>query len=205
METYKGGYKNFCIRPDSREWNMDNEERVLIQRCQQGDRDAYEQLFLRYKDAVYNVAYGMLSNTEDAQDMTQEVFLRVFEKISQFRFKSSFSTWLYRIAVNICLDERRKRQKRHANAAELTERYKRMRPSVNTPEDELLKKERQSQLQQAFANLKEAHRTILVLREMEGLSYDELAKVLKCSTGRVKSRLHEARMELRQKVQRLAS
>ena len=148
---------------------MDNEERVLIQRCQQGDRNAYEQLFLRYKDTVYNVAYGMLSNTEDAQDMTKEVFLRVFEKISQFRFKSSFSTWLYRIAVNMCLDERRKRQKHDANATELKERYEHMRPLFNTPEDELLKKERHRQVHQACANLNDAHKRSIGRREMEGL------------------------------------
>ena len=182
---------------------MDNEERVLIQRCQQGDRTAYEHIFLKYKDMVYNVAYGMLSNMENAEDMTQEVFLHVFEKISQFRFKSSFSTWLYRIIVNMCLNERRKRQKRDLNTADLKGHYELMRSPVNTPEDELLKKERLSQVQQALATLKDAHRTILVLREMEGLSYEELATVLKCSTGRVKSRLHEARMELRRRVQRL--
>ena len=182
---------------------MDNEERILIQRCQQGDRTAYEHIFLKYKDTVYNVAHGMLSNVENAEDMTQEVFLHVFDKISQFRFKSSFSTWLYRIVVNMCLNERRKRQKRDLNTADLKGHYELMRSPVNTPEDELLKKERLSQVQQALATLKDAHRTILVLREMEGLSYEELATVLKCSTGRVKSRLHEARMELRRRVKRL--
>jgi len=184
---------------------MDNEERILIQRCQQGDRTAYEHIFLKYKDTVYNVAYGIFSNVEDAQDMTQEVFLHVFEKISQFRFKSSFSTWLYRIVVNMCLNERRKRQKHDLNASALKGHYEQMRPSVNTPEDELLKRERQIQAQQALATLKDAHRTILVLREIEGLSYEEMATVLKCSTGRVKSRLHEARMELRRRVKRLES
>jgi len=182
---------------------MDNEERVLIQRCQQSDRTAYEHIFLKYKDTVYNVAYGMLSNIEDAQDMTQEVFLRVFERIDQFRFKSSFSTWLYRIVVNMCLDELRKRQKRDSKVTELTDYYERMRPSVNTPEDKLLKKERQRQIQQALAKLKDTHRTILVLREIEGLSYAEIATALQCSIGRVKSRLHEARMELRHRFKRL--
>ena len=183
--------------------SMDNEERILIQRCQQGDKTACEHIFLKYKDMVYNVAYGMLSNVEDAQDITQEVFLHVFGKISQFRFKASFSTWLYRIVVNMCLNERRKRQKHDLNATELKEHYERIRPSVNTPEDELLKKERLGQVQQALATLKDAHRTILVLREIEGLSYEELANVLKCSVGRVKSRLHEARMEMRRRVRRL--
>ena len=184
---------------------MDNEEHVLIQRCQQGDRTAYEHIFLQYKDMVYNVAYGMLSDVEDAEDMTQEVFLHIFEKIKQFRFKSSFSTWLYRIVVNMCLNERRKRKKRGSNADELKERYEQMRPSVDTPENELLKKEQLSQAQQALSTLKDAHRTILVLREIEGLSYDEIAEVLKCSIGRVKSRLHEARMEMKRRLKRLES
>ncbi len=182
---------------------MENKERVLIQRCQQGDRIAYEHIFLKHKDTVYNVAYGMLSNVEDARDMTQEVFIRVFEKISQFRFKSSFSTWLYRIVVNMCLNEFRKRQRHDLKVTEFKDYYERMRPSINTPEDVLLKKERQRQVQQALSTLKDAHRTILVLREIEGFSYEELANVLQCSIGRVKSRLHEARMELRRRYKRL--
>ena len=182
---------------------MDKEERILIQRCQQGDKTAYEHIFLNYKDMVYNVAYGMLSNAENAEDMTQEVFLHVFEKINQFQFKSSFSTWLYRIVVNMCLNERRKQQNRDLDSTELKEYYERMHPPVNTPEDELLKKERMNQVQQALATLKDTHRTILILREIEGLSYEELATVLKCSVGRVKSRLHEARMEIRRKLKKL--
>ena len=182
---------------------MDNEERILIQRCQQGDRTAYQNIFLKYKDTVCNIAYGMFSNVEDAQDMTQEVFIRVFEKISQFRFKSSFSTWLHRIVVNMCISERRKRQKYVSKVNEFTDYYEQMRPQVKTPEDELLKKERQSQIQEALAKLKDAHRTILVLREIEELSYEELANVLQCSVGRIKSRLHEARMELRRSFKKL--
>jgi RNA polymerase sigma-70 factor (ECF subfamily) len=181
---------------------MDNEERILIQQCQQGDGTAYEHLFLKYKDMVYNVAYGMLSNTEDAEDMTQEVFLHVFNKIGQFRFKSNFSTWLYRIVINMCLNERRQK-KRDFNSIEFKERYEQMRSPDNTPEEELMKKERLNQVQQALANLKDNHRTTLVLREIEGLSYKEMAKVLKCSIGRVKSRLHEARLELKRKVKSL--
>ena len=182
---------------------MDNEERILIQRCQQGDRSAYKSIFLKYKDTVYNIAYGMFSNVEDAQDMTQEVFIRVFEKISQFRFKSSFSTWLHRIVVNMCLNERRKRQRYKSNVTEFTDYHEQMHPQVKTPEDELLRKERKSQIQEAMDRLKDAHRTILVLREIEGLSYEELANVLQCSVGRVKSRLHESRMELRRIFKKL--
>lgn len=180
---------------------MNNEEHRLIQRCQQGDRSAYEQIFLKYKDTVYNVAYGMLSNVEDTQDMTQDVFLHVFEKINQFRFKSSFSTWLYRIAVNMCISKLRKRKRRTQNIVGLQDYYSQT-DSPKTPEDELMKKELQSQVQQALKTLSESHRTILTLREMDGLSYKELAEVLQCSVGRVKSRLHEARMELRRKIER---
>jgi len=182
---------------------MDNEERILIQRCQQGDRTACQDIFLKYKDTVYNIAYGILRNVEDAQDMTQEVFIRVFEKINQFRFKSSFSTWLHRIVVNMCINERRKRKKYKSKVTEFTDYYEQMRPPVKTPEEALLKKERQNKIQEALGKLKDAHRTILVLREIEGLSYEELANVLQCSVGRIKSKLHEARMELRQSFKRL--
>ena len=135
--------------------------------------------------------------------MTQEVFIRVFQKINQFRHKSSFSTWLYRIVTNMCLNELRNRQKHDSSTAGIKDYYERIRPPTSNPEEELLKKERRDMVRRALDALKEAHRTILVLREIEGLSYEELADALQCSVGRVKSRLHEARMELRRKLKRL--
>lgn len=182
---------------------MDKKERSIIQKCQQGDRKAYKHIFLEYKDTVYNVALGMLSNKEDAQDMTQEVFIRVFEKINQFNFKSSFSTWLYRVTVNMCKNELRRRKKQKQDAEELKDYYEQIQPSMESPEEELMREERKVKLRQALTEIKEDYRTILVLREMEGMSYKELSEVLKCSVGRVKSRLNEARMELRNKFKSL--
>jgi len=178
-----------------------NEEQKLIERGQKGDKKAYELIFLEYKNIVYNVAYGMLSNVEDAEDMTQEVFIHIFEKINQFRFKSSFSTWLYRVTVNMCHNEIRKKQRQYQDAEDLENYYEQKEASIKSPEDEILNKERQTQVKNALAMLSEDYRIILILREIEGLSYKKIAKVLQCSLGRVKSRLHEARMELKQKFE----
>ena len=181
----------------------DQQERELIERCQNGDAQAMEVIVRQYQTQVYNSAYGMLGNREDAQDLVQEVFLRVWEKIGQFQFKSRFSTWLYRIVMNQCINEKN-RQKRHKTVPMEMDDTQAWTPvHFATPEREALLAEKRELLEIALGKLKEDYRTVLVLREMENLSYEELAEVLNCSLGRVKSRLHEARMALRQILERL--
>jgi len=183
------------------EESSDQAEHEMIKRCQNGDSQAMEQIVLRYQQQVYNIAYGMLSNREDAQDLTQDVFLCVWEKMGQFQFKSRFSTWLYRIVTNLCINEKNRQRRRQTVPTEIDDTQAWTPVDHATPEKEALKNERQQMLQAALAQLKGEYRTILVLREMEDMAYDELAKVLGCSIGRVKSRLHEARMELRKILQ----
>jgi len=170
------------------------EEAVLIQNCQNGDKTAFEQLFHRYKEQVYNVAYRMTNNREDALDLTQEIFLRAYHKINKFNFRSAFSTWLYKLAVNFCIDEHRKRkpvtESLSIGAKSLVER--------RTPEDDAISNERKMQIWEAINSLKAEDRAMVILRDMEGLPYEEIAKILRCSIARVKSRLHEARQKLRE-------
>ena len=185
------------------ETSDDQQEQDLIKRCQSGDAQAMEVIVRQYQTQVYNSAYGMLGNREDAQDLAQEVFLRVWEKIQQFQFKSRFSTWLYRIVMNQCINEKNRQRRHQTFPMEMDDSQAWTPVHLVTPEREALLAEKQEMLQTALGQLKEDYRTVLVLREMENLSYEELAEVLNCSLGRVKSRLHEARMALRQILKRL--
>jgi len=170
------------------------EDADLVRLCQSGDMAAFEQLFHRYQDRVYSTAYRMMNDQEDAQDLTQEIFLKAYQNISKFNFRAAFSTWLYRLAVNLCIDELRKR-KRSANTMPLEEAI--LKADANTPEDHAISGDRERQVWDAINSLKEKERAIIILRDMEGLSYKEIAEALKCSVGRVKSRLHEARQKLK--------
>lgn len=156
-----------------------------------------EEIVGQYENQVYNIAYGMLGSPEDAQDITQDVFVSVWEKIGQFRFRSKFSTWLYRIAKNASLNEKSRRTSRKTDVVEIDDSQAWVPVDYQTPEDEILASEQQQILHKALGQLKESYRTILVLREMDELSYEDLSAVLGCSIGRVKSRLYEARMQLR--------
>ena len=169
----------------------------LIKRCRDGDQRAMEQIVKRYEKQVYNTAFGIVGNREDAQDITQDVFLTIWNKIGQFKFRSKFSTWIYQIAKNQSLNLKNLKKRRQTDATEINDSQAWVPVDERTPETTLLVYEQQKLLLRALDNLKEKHRTILVLREMEALSYDDISEVLGCSTGRVKSRLHEARLALR--------
>lgn len=175
----------------------------LVRRCQDGDKRAMAILMRQYQQWVYNIAYGMLSNPEDASDVSQDVFLWLWEHIGQFRFKSQFSTWLYRIVTNRCLNLKDQRKRRKTDPMEIDDSQPWVPLDTTTPEQTVLLAEQRELLQRALATLKDNYREILILREMQELSYEELAEVLGCSVGRVRSRLHEARQALRKAIQQL--
>lgn len=174
---------------------MQEDEREIVKRCQSGDAHAFEQLFYKYQEKVYNIAYRMMGNRQDAEDVTQEVFFRVYQKLASFKFKSAFSTWLYRITANLCLDEIRRKKRSIEEVFSQDELYSFC--SNFNPEDKVIADEEQALLWEAINSLKTEYRIIIILRDIEGLSYKELKQVLKCSMGRVKSRLHNARRELK--------
>ena len=176
------------------------QEKDLVVRCQDGDKRAMEALILHYQQWVYNIAYGMLGTREDASDMAQEVFLWLWEHIGQFRFRSRFSTWLYRIVTNRCINVKDQKKRRQTDAMEIDDSQPWVPVDTETPEKSVLRLEQREILQKALAELKDDYRQVLVLREMQDLSYEELAEVIGCSVGRVKSKLHEARKALRELV-----
>ncbi len=179
------------------------QERELILRCQEKDTAAMGTLIVQYQHWVYNIAYGLLGHREDAQDTTQDVFLSVWQNIHKFQFRSRFSTWLYKIVKNKCLNVIDQKKRRKTDPMEIDDTQPWVPLDTVTPEQEVLRTEQAEILHAALGKLKESYRTILVLRELRELSYEEIAEILNCTLGRVKSRLHEARKALRQELERI--
>ncbi|BCV25345.1 RNA polymerase sigma factor [Gelria sp. Kuro-4] len=178
-------------------------DEVLVSACRRGDQDAFATLVERYQGKIYNLAYRLLGNADDAGEMAQEVFCRAYVKLGEFRGEASFSTWLYRIAHNICYDELRRRRRRPVVSLEAeTESGTRLEVSAPQPGPaELCARQAvRERLQQLIATLPPDQRTALVLRDIQDLSYEEMAQVLQCSLGTVKSRLNRARRTLRDKL-----
>lgn len=178
-------------------------DEVLVSACRRGDQDAFATLVERYQGKIYNLAYRLLGNADDAGEMAQEVFCRAYVKLGEFRGEASFSTWLYRIAHNICYDELRRRRRRPVVSLE-AETESRTRLEVPAPQPgpaELCARQAvRERLQQLIATLPPDQRTALVLRDIQDLSYEEMAQVLQCSLGTIKSRLNRARRTLRDKL-----
>ena len=179
------------------------QERELILRCQERDTAAMGTLVVQYQHWVYNIAYGILGHHEDAQDAAQDAFLSVWQNINKFQFRSQFSTWLYRIVKNKCLNVIDQRKRRKTEPMEIDDSQPWVPLDNVTPEQEALRSEQSEILHAALGRLKESYRTILVLRELRELSYEEIAEVLNCTLGRVKSRLHEARKALKDELERI--
>lgn len=183
-----------------------NDDQLLVSRALKGELQAFRVLVERYERRVYALALSMLGHVEDAKDLTQEAFLKAFRSLSSFRQQSSFYTWIYRIAVNLAIDERRRRYRHMETSLEHNESFERnveaqssnlMRQQVKTP-DVLLEQARLGgRIRRAMAQLSAEHRTAIMLREVDGLSYAEISRIVGCSPGTVMSRLHHARKRLR--------
>ena len=161
------------------------------------DREAFAELVRKYQGRVLTLATRMLDNRHEAEDVAQDIFVKIFQSLQDFRGAARFSTWLYRITVNHCLNHirRRTRQQQTWVGAD-PEEWMQETPAAN-PHKQLEQKERWALVQAKLQALTPEHRTIILLRDFEGLSYDEIADVLQLESGTVKSRLHRARMELK--------
>lgn len=182
---------------------QENTEIHLIESAKKGDIEAFENLIQKNETMIYNITYRMMNHTEDAKDISQEVFLKAFRNIKKFNEKSNFSTWLYRIAINTCIDELRKQKNKSHISIEEKIHYldstleKQFASEEQTPEDALLSHEQKTEINKAIHSLSTDHKTILILRDLEGFSYSEISKITKLSLGTVKSRLARAREQLR--------
>ena len=194
------------IRNSTRSSKEDGE---WVRAFQAGDKTAFDALVLRHKDKLYNLCYWFLGDRQEANDSAQDVFIKVFRSLKKFRFESTFSTWLYRIAANTCKNRLKssdfryqKKRVRFDNPGEAEDGQYAWEIHDKTPSPmvELEKKERMMLIQKAIASLPTDQRTVVVLRDIEGLSYEEVANIAGLNFGTVKSRLSRARQQLRKKL-----
>lgn len=178
-----------------------DEELAVIRRVQRGDQNAFALLVTAYESNVYNLALQMTGNREDAQDMTQEAFLKAYRSLPSFRGDSRFSSWLYRIVSNVCLDYRRRQVRRPSASMSLEDSegdtiQMDVADESQSPEKVLEQKMTREAVRRGLAQLPEDQREILLLREIQGLSYEEIGEVLQVEPGTVKSRIFRARKKL---------
>jgi len=175
---------------------VSNEEDELIRQALLGQSEAYGQLVLRYQDRLYSAMLHVVGSPDEAEDVVQDSFVQAFIKLNTFQGNSRFFTWLYRIAFNNALSRRRRRradmsieQSREDSGGEPEDRHE-------APEEPLLRSERIDMVKAAMARLTEEHRSILVLREMQDMAYEDIAEILEINIGTVRSRLSRARNQL---------
>jgi RNA polymerase sigma-70 factor (ECF subfamily) len=177
----------------------DGREPILVIAAQRGDTNAWRELYEAYRDRVWSLVVYSLGDSLHAQDVMQAVFLKVFRGLARFRFQSSLATWIYRIAYNECQDYHRGRTTPHVPLEKILGSSSEM-DSRNISEDRLMQGERQLIIQQALMQLSLKLRTVVVLKYVEGLSYQEMSRVLGCSPGTVASRLNRALAELEERL-----
>lgn len=177
-------------------------EKDLVRRAKRGDISAFEDLISGYEKKVYNTAYRFFNNAEDAMDVSQEIFIKVFTSLRRFREDSSFSTWLYRIAVNTCIDFLRKKKEDVLPIKEEIVMDDRTELGFHTelPEEFVEKQEAKQAIMKAISTLPEEQRICIILRDVQGFSYTEISDILSCSLGTVKSRLCRGRRALKENL-----
>lgn len=189
---------------------------VLVRRCREGEQAPFEEMVCAHYRRVWNIAFRMIGDADNADDIAQEVFVRVYRFTGRFRRMSSLSTWLYRITMNLCIDSLRRRKRwatfsldqleaenhgMHWSSVAVGHPAGTHNPS-GSPARELEAAELRAKLTEAILSLPGSHRSVVVLRGIEGLSYREIASVLKCPEGTVMSRLFYAKRALREKLER---
>jgi RNA polymerase sigma-70 factor (ECF subfamily) len=176
---------------------------LLVQRVQNGEVAAYDLLVHRYRERLYSVVYNLTSNNEDAMDLTQEAFIKAYQSIHRFKGNSSFYTWIYRIAVNNTLSHLKRNRNRKFlsfdnldNEASQSDVFQAVASKSRTEKGTLIR-ELHEKLNEALQKLSLKHRSVVVLFEIEGMSHEQIATILKCSVGTVRSRLHYAKQQLK--------
>lgn len=182
---------------------MERTEALLIDHLREGDETALAPLVEKYKRMVHRLAMQITKNHEDANDVMQETFIKVYQSIHTFRQEAAFETWIYRIAVNEALNFVKRRERRRESSIETIEEseynpeVRRKAEIVNDPEIQAEKAELRHWVTKAVNSLSLKHRIVVILHELEGLTHSEIASILNCSEGTVRSRLHYARKQLR--------
>jgi len=185
------------------------EDAILIRAFQGGDKAAFDEIVLKHQHKLFNLCYRFLGDYQEANDSAQETFLKVYRSLKKFRFESSFSTWLYRIAVNTSKNKLKSAEYRHKKKTvsldNLVSQYNgspaiKIQDETHSPAMELEKKERIRVIQEAINALPPEQKAVVTLRDIEGFSYEEIVEITGFNPGTVKSRLARARMDLRKKL-----
>jgi RNA polymerase sigma-70 factor (ECF subfamily) len=182
----------------------------LVQASRRGEMAAFEQLVFRHRDKIFARAYSMMRNEEEAIDLSQEAWVKGWQRLVQFQGESSFTTWMTRIVINLCLDQLRKKKRQRAESIEAMEEesggVERQMPVVMVnPTERMERAELRVRIDEALGKLSESHRTVLVLHEFERMEYKNIAKTMNCSIGTVMSRLFYARRKMASLLQDLRS
>lgn len=178
---------------------MPDQDKIFIQRLKKRDERAFELFVRKHQNMVFSLALRFLGNYQEAEDITQEIFITVFKQIETFKEESSISTWLYRISVNHCknrikyLSRRQVHKERDSKVREQSASEGFLTSKPDKPDEVLEAKETEAVIMEALSFLDEDHKTILLLRELENLSYQQIAEIMKIEEGTVKSKLHRAR------------
>lgn len=182
---------------------MEYNESALIHKAAAGDPNAFNRLMENHEQRMYAAALRMCGNREDAQDCMVEAMMRIYRAIGSFKGDSAFSTWAYRITINTCLDElRRRKKKQSASVDELLESGWSPRDPGMTPEQQLISRDAQSALNEAIRQLPEDMRAAIILRDIRGYSYEEISGILSVNVGTIKSRISRGREKLRSIIQK---
>jgi len=184
---------------------MEFVERRLTQRAKRGDREAFAELVEIYKDKIFQLAYRMTGSRQEAEDIAQETFLRVFANLHVYDESYKFSTWIYRIATNLCIDRKRKKRPdfsldEQVDGAEGLDWYSRLSAKDMTPEESVMTRELQDTVQGALLQLSPKYRSIMILRYIEDLTLQEISAVLELPITTIKTRIHRGREALRKKL-----
>lgn len=189
---------------------MQDNDIELIERCQRGEVSAFEGLFLKYQKRIFNAGFRMLGDYEEAADLCQEVFIRAYMGLKRFRGGCQFYTWLYKIFLNLCRNrlkglkrERDIRSDSLDNPVKLNGGERAISNPGSSPYHQLEEKELQSYIQEAIESLPPEYRLVVILRDLQGLSYEDIAEISQSSIAAVKSRLHRARLILRERLKEL--
>ena len=195
---------------DDEEADRQDPDRELVDRARQGDREAFRLLFQKHHRRAYALAYGVVHNADDALDVVQEAFLKAHRHIHNFEGAAGFFTWLYRIVMNVAIDHLRKQGRvttvdyddAMAHMEDAPGAPEGLLPRVvgGNPQKELARRDLREKIDEALAKLSPNHRAVLVMREVEGLSYEEMAKAMKCSKGTIMSRLFHARRYMQKHI-----
>ena len=178
---------------------MGYEDSNLVEKCLQGDRSAFASIVDRYKKQIYSITYSMTRNHADADDLSQDAFIKAYENLGRFKPGTNFRSWLCRIAVNLCIDHLR--HKKRASEDSLDDQAELLSDHRPNPYDNLESSELMENIMAAVHSLPENQRTVVILREVQGLELREVAEIMKCSESTIRWRLHYARKKLQKKLE----